>query len=98
GLAQVERERALAGIRLVEHGAGVQAVPPGRLLPGARAIQPRVRLDADDLGAEVRQDARAQRPRQHPAKIDDADVAEHRLRLGAAPRPGPGPTSLPALP
>ena len=51
---------------------------------------PALRLDLDDVGAEQRQLVGAERPRQIPGEIKDADAGEG---LGHAPVPQAPPVS-----
>ena len=49
---------------------------PGRLHAVAEAVQVMGPLDLDHLGAEVGQDLRALRPRDHPREVEDANAVE----------------------
>ena len=47
----------------------------------ARDIHAVRRLEADDVSAEVGQDARARRPGEHLREVDDADAVERKREL-----------------
>src|SRR5207302_964484 len=80
----VERDAELVGVNVVEEAATVDA---GLFLAlrvlgigrhEADEIQRRVHapLDADDLGAEIRQDARAARAGEEARQVDHADARQ----------------------
>ena len=49
------------------------------------AVVPVVRLDLDDVGAEVAEERRRVRPREHGREIEDADAGEGLVAQGIAP-------------
>jgi hypothetical protein len=78
---QVQRERLLAGVGVIEQARGV-----GRGTAAADAVGPRGRLDAHHLGAEVGEDARPQRAGQHPGEVEDAQAGQRLCRIVAGRR------------
>ena len=73
GIAQVDRDAALAAVHA--HEVRRLAAREGRA-PGAGLVALAGPLDLDDLGAEVGQQHRAVRPRQHAGQVEDADAGE----------------------
>ena len=94
-MLQVERRGSLSLVVLVEVAAAVRT----RLEVGERRQQARdagaSRLDADHLGAEMRELQRAERARPHPGEVGDPDAGErstHRpLRVRSTPSHLAGP-------
>ncbi len=79
-MADVERDRALAAIHVLERE---RRVPLGR---GAVAIvvagtRP---LDLDDVRAEIGEHRRREGPRDHPGQVEDAQAFEHAAGHGRA--------------
>ena len=82
---QVERDRQLAGVGVVEHRVNTRP----RLAVRAHAPPPQaamsVALDLDDLRAEVRQHPGAERPGQHPAEVSHSDALQRSVHVHWSP-------------
>ena len=76
GLAEVEGDRLLVAL-LGEPGVAI-AARTRRAELAERVAQPRL-LDLDDLGAELAEDGRGERPGDEGRKVDDADAVERQL-------------------
>src|SRR5262249_14378724 len=77
GLLHVEREALLALVVLVEVAAPVRShLEVRERRQHARDADARRRLDAHDLGAEMRELERAVRAGPHPGEVGDADAVE----------------------
>src|SRR5262249_22695978 len=86
GLLEVERDAALPLVVLVEVAALVRAhLELGERRQHARDADAGRRLDADHLGAEVRQLERAERAGPHPGEVGDADAFERTPRHQTIP-------------
>ena len=103
-VAEVEGDRALAGVAVVEHAVGVEAARLGRLDPdGPDVVQPGARLDLDHVGAVVGQHPGRRRPGDQPAEVGHADALQQppRRDRGRAVRrgwPGAGGPARPGPP
>ena len=81
-VAEIERERPLAGVRRQEHRA---LALPERRPPGARVVAAG-RLDLDDVGAERREQLRRGRPGERRGHVDDERPLERAQRCAHAGR------------
>ena len=71
-MQHVERQAQLVAVQIVEHTARVRARPGS--VCRANIVHGVLELDADDLGAEVGENARAGRARDNPGKIYDTNA------------------------
>jgi hypothetical protein len=92
-IAQLAREREIGRVLEVEDDRALVAVEAqvvGRALlderrpPGARVVAAVGPLDLDDVGPEVAQRHRAQRPGEHAREVGDEDAVKGRGGHGAA--------------
>ena len=71
-ILEVDRQRALVAVERMEHG---RVLVDERRHP-AHVVAAGGVLDLDDIGAEIREQQRAERPRKQPGQVEDSNVVE----------------------